>query len=641
MVDLRRTRRELHQRRAVVLAGTLQDPTGTSGKDGAKDVPAEVPVPEAYGKYYLIDKIAVGGMAEIFRAKTFGHGGFENTMVVKRILAHMSENEQFVQMFLDEAKVTAQLQHANVVRVWEYGKIANNYFLSMDCVDGKDAKLVLRKLFERRKMLPREFAVYIAMEAAKGLDFAHKRTTNAGAHLNIVHRDVSPSNILVSYAGEVKVADFGIVQASTVIETTTKGTLKGKIEYMSPEQAMGEELDRRSDIFSIGIVMWEMLTGRRAFKSDNEIKTLDRVRNAEIDPVSLVNASVPARLSDIVRRCMEKDKADRYQDARELHADLMNFLYPATPDVVQQSLAHFMSELFADEIALERHRTEEGTRLARAMHESEPSVELQEDWEESRKGGSEITVAPVVRTETAAKPASRMPMVFGAGIGGIGLLLAIGAGIWVFLNQDPLPVAAVQPVVAVAQKSAIALKIGPVSGNVFVDGVPAGSGVTVLVPDVAVGAKHVVEVKAEGYEPWRDEVEVGEGEKVRLDVKLSPIAKVVPVAVPVPVPPAGRDTTPNEARIETPTEAKAEAKVEVPPPPPAEKPKGKMNVNVSGGWADIYVDGRKLGTTPLFGQSLPVGTYAIRAKNEGSGLDETKTVTVKAGETATVSFSAQ
>ena len=616
------------------MAGTLQDPSGTSAHEAAP----EVPTPEAYGKYYLIDKIAVGGMAEIFRAKTFGHGGFENTMVVKRILAHMSDNEQFVQMFLDEAKVTAQLQHANVVRVWEYGKISNNYFLSMDCVDGKDAKLVLRKLFERRKMLPREFAVYIAMEAAKGLDYAHKRTTNAGQHLNIVHRDVSPSNILVSYTGEVKVADFGIVQASTVIETTTKGTLKGKIEYMSPEQAMGEELDRRSDIFSIGIVMWEMLTGRRAFKSDNEIKTLDRVRNAEIDPVSLVNASVPARLSDIVRRCMEKDKADRYQDGRELHADLMNFLYPATPDVVQQSLAHFMTELFADDILAERNRTEEGTRLARAMHESEPSVELQEDWEESRKGGSEITVAPVGRGDAAGKAASRLTMWLGAGIGGTGLLLAVGAAVWVSQQGEQPSAPAAQTEVAVL-KSTIAVKIGPVSGQVVVDGTPAGSGVAVLIPDVTTGVKHVVEVKAGGYETWRDEVELGPGEKVRLDVKLVPIPKPLP---DIPSGATARDVTrvenKSEPRVETSGDTKGEAKTEA--SPPGEKPKGKVNVNVSGGWADIYVDGRKIGTTPLLGQTLPAGSYSIRAKNESSGLDVTKTVTVKAGETATVSFSA-
>ena len=598
--------------------------------------PASPPLaPEAYGKYFLIDKIAVGGMAEIFRAKTFGHGGFENTFVVKRILQHMSENEAFVQMFLDEAKVTAQLQHANVVRVWEYGKIASNYYLSMDFVDGKDSKMILRKLFERRKMIPREFAVYIAMEAAKGLDYAHKRATNAGVPLNIVHRDVSPSNLLVSYAGEVKVADFGIVQASTVIETTTKGTLKGKIEYMSPEQAMGEVLDRRSDVFSLGIVMWEMLTGRRAFKTDNEIKTLERVRNVEIDAPAVVSTQVPARLSEIVMRCLEKDPADRYQDARELHADLMNFLYPATPDVVQQSLHHFMGELFNEEIANERARMEEGSRLARAMHESEPSVELQEDWEEGQRGGSEPTVAPV---PLKAPAASRVPMVLGGAALLAALGLAGGVGVWA-MNQEA-PQAKVTTEIVKASPSVV-LKVSPVAGVVFIDGKEVGRGTAVTVSDVAVGA-HRLEVTAEGYEPYATEIDVGEGEKIRQEVKLVAIRKAPEVRVETPPRGSGTDAPVRlEPRVESKGEPTGEAKVETPPPPPAEKPKGKVNINVSGGWADIYVDGKKIGTTPIFGHQLPAGSYAVRAKNEATGLDVTKQVTVKGGESASVAFSAQ
>jgi serine/threonine protein kinase len=186
-------------------------------------------VPEAFGKYYLIDKVAVGGMAEIFKAKTFGEGGFENLFIIKRIVSHMSDNEQFIQMFLDEARITALLQHANVVRIYDFGKIQSNYFLAMDFVDGKDVKHILRKMYSLGKQLHIQLAVYIAMEAAKGLDYAHKKTNLQGQPLHIVHRDISPSNLLVSYNGEVKVADFGIVKAAVVNETTSAGTLKGKI----------------------------------------------------------------------------------------------------------------------------------------------------------------------------------------------------------------------------------------------------------------------------------------------------------------------------------------------------------------------------------------------------------------------------
>jgi serine/threonine protein kinase len=594
------------------------------------------PHPEAYGKYFLIDKIAVGGMAEIFRAKAFGHGGFENLFVVKRILAHMSDNEQFVQMFLDEARVTALLQHANIVRVVDFGKIGTNYFLAMDCVEGKDSKLILRKLFERRKMMPREFAVYIAMEAAKGLDHAHRKSTNAGQLLEIVHRDVSPSNLLVSYAGEVKVADFGIVQASSVVETTTKGTLKGKIEYMSPEQAMGESLDRRSDLFSLGVVLWEMLTGRRAFKTDNEVKTLDRVRSVDIERVSVVNPAVPARLSDIVARCMEKNPDDRYQDGRELHADLLNFLYPATPDVVQQSLGHFMHELFADEIAVERDRLERGTRVARLLHDAEPSVELQEDWEEDRRANSQPTVANGAGQQRAS---SKLPLAFGLVALGVAAIAVTGS-IFYVLNREPEQVVVEVQKAAPVRATSLTVKVAPVSGTLFVDDIEAGSGAAILA-ELKPG-KHRVEVRAEGYVTFADEVELAEGERLRLEARLEPI-KVAPAPrLPEPPPvPDGRPRSDVAPPAPTPTPAPSDLVVVQTVPVPAEKAKGKLNANVSGGWADIFVDGKKVGTTPLIGLSLPVGTYQVRARNEAAGIDRTQQVTVKAGETAKVAFSAQ
>jgi serine/threonine protein kinase len=607
----------------------LMSETGSAAPEAAR-----TPPPEAYGKYYLVDKIAVGGMAEIFRAKTFGHGGFENLFVVKRILAHMSDNEQFVQMFLDEARVTALLVHANIVRVVDFGKIGTNYFLAMDYVEGKDAKLILRKLFERRKMLPREFAVYIAMEAAKGLDHAHRKSTNAGELMNIVHRDVSPSNVLVSYAGEVKVADFGIVQASSVVETTTKGTLKGKIEYMSPEQAMGETLDRRSDLFSLGVVLWEMLTGRRAFKTDNEVKTLDRVRNVDIERVSVVNPSVPARLSDIVARCMEKNPDDRYQDGRELHADLLNFLYPATPDVVQQSLGHFMQELFHDEIAVERDRLEVGTAAARVLHEAEPSVELQEDWEEDRRANSQPTVA----TGPAHRPASKLPLALGLAAMGVAAIAVTGS-IFYVLNREPEKVVVEVQKEAPARATSLTVKVSPVSGTLFVDDVEAGQGAQILA-EVKPG-RHRVAVKADGYVTFTDEVEVAEGERLRLEARLSavkaPEPPRAPSEAPAPTPPPpGTGTAPPPPAVQP-----TEVVIVQPPLPPAEKPKGKLNANVSGGWADVYVDGKKVGTTPLIGYALAAGTYQVRARNDAAGIDLTQTVTVKAGETAKASFSAQ
>ena len=220
--------------------------------------------PISFGRYFLIDKIAVGGMAEVFKAKSFSHGGFEKLLVIKRILQHLSDNDEFVEMFIDEAKISVELQHPNIVQIYDFGRIAENYFIAMECVEGKDVKGILRKLAERRVMLPMEYAVYIAHEMCKGLDYAHKRTDMQGTPLGIIHRDVSPSNILVSYSGEVKVADFGIAKVEGGIGTamTRMGAFVGTPQYAAPEQFLGAPASDKADVYSLGAVMVFLMTGR-------------------------------------------------------------------------------------------------------------------------------------------------------------------------------------------------------------------------------------------------------------------------------------------------------------------------------------------------------------------------------------------
>ena len=644
--------------------------------------------PEAFGKYYLIDRIAMGGMAEIFRAKSFGHGGFENLVVIKRILAHLSVNDQFVRMFMDEAKVSAVLQAANIVRIYDFGKIRENYFIAMECVEGKDVKLLLRKLAERRKLLPREFAVYIAMEAAKGLDYAHKRTAINGQPLNIVHRDVSPSNILVSYTGEVKVADFGIVKAANCAEDTDAGMLKGKFEYMSPEQAHGADLDRRSDIFALGIILHEMLTGRRLFKTDSEVKTLERVKRVDVDPPSATNPAVPARLDEIVMRALAREPDQRYQDARELHADLLDFLYPASPDLTQQSMSHFMRELFTDEMETERSRTESGSTLARQMHDSVPDTELEPEFE----GGT--------RTPTHAAPLlppkqpSRLPIILAISL--VGVLAVTLAGVIGWNATHPAEVKTVTQVTEVKPTTgAIALKITPETATVELDGVPAGTGAAVSLHDIAPG-DHVVKVSAPGFVPHEEKVTVEAGDKVRLQVVLQ-AERVAPV--PLPDTPDQPPSTPVQTPVQTPTpsgpravgvftsspsgaevfvDGKLVGKTPVSwddgaagsrygveyrltgfdsmrftaslPDGGGNVPfdrnltekavgKGKVNINVAGNqWGDIYIDGKKIGTTPKFGLELPAGRYSVRVLNKDAGLDETEMLTITAGQTQTLAF---
>ena len=644
--------------------------------------------PEAFGKYYLIDRIAVGGMAEIFRAKSFGHGGFENLVVIKRILSHLSVNDQFVRMFMDEAKVSAVLQAANIVRVYDFGKMRENYFIAMECVEGKDVKLLLRKLAERRKLLPREFAVYIAMEAAKGLDYAHKRTAINGQPLNIVHRDVSPSNILVSYTGEVKVADFGIVKAANCAENTDAGMLKGKFEYMSPEQAHGADLDRRSDIFALGIVLHEMLTGRRLFKTDSEVKTLERVKRVDVEPPSTINPGVPARLDKIVMRALTREPDDRYQDAREMHADLLEFLYPSSPDSTQQLLSHFMSELFADEMEMERSRTESGSALARQMHDSVADTELEPEF----AGGTRTPThaAPLL----PPKPPSRVPIILAISL--VGVLAVALAGVIGWNATQPETVKTVTQVTQVEPTTgAISLKITPAAATVEMDGAPVGTGAAVVLRDIAPG-DHLVKVSAPGFVPHEEKVTVEAGDKVRLQVVLQ-AARVAPTLSPnTPAQPPGKpvpasdptaapggpwvvgvfSSSPSGAEVFV--DGKLVGKTPVSWDDGAagsrygveyrlsgfdsvkftaslpdgggnvafdrnltEKAvgKGKVNINVSQNqWGDIYVDGKKIGTTPKFGLELPAGRYSVRVLNKDAGLDQTEMLTITAGQTQTLVF---
>lgn len=643
--------------------------------------------PEAFGKYYLIDRIAMGGMAEIFRAKSFGVGGFENLVVIKRILSHLSVNDQFVRMFMDEAKISAVLQASNIVRIYDFGKIRDNYFIAMECVEGKDVKLLLRKLAERRKLLPREFAVYIAMEAAKGLDYAHKRTAISGQPLNIVHRDVSPSNILVSYTGEVKVADFGIVKAANCAESTDAGMLKGKFEYMSPEQAHGQDLDRRSDIFALGIILHEMLTGRRLFKTESETRTLERVKKADVDPPSATNPAVPARLDEIVMRALSREPDQRYQDAREMHADLLDFLYPASPDLTQQSLSHFMRELFADEMEVERSRTESGSALARVMHDTAADTELEPEFE----GGT--------RTPTQAAPLlppkapSRVPMVLALLAVGL-LVIALVGVIGYNATHEPEVQTVNVPTEVKPTTGAIALRVTPATAVVTLDGAAQPVGEAVLMRDVAPG-EHTLKVEAAGFQPREEKVQVEAGDKVRLQVDLVAVpAPVTPHVetgphTPPPPPPPNTNTAPAVKVVASFTSSPSGADVYVDGRRIGSTPvswdsgaagsrysveyrlsgydstrfsaslpeaggnvsfdkslsekvagTGKVNINVSGNlWGDIYIDGKKIGTTPKFNYELPAGRYSVRVLNADSGLDLTKSVTIKQGETQTLAFS--
>lgn len=298
-----------------------------------------------YGRYVLLERVAVGGMAEVFRAKREGVEGFEKVVAVKRILPHLSSNKDFVDMFVAEAKMVASLSHPNIAQIFDLGKIDDSYYIAMEFVEGRDLRTILTRARNRGTLLGVDLAALIAAKVGAALEYAHRHRDDAGNELRIVHRDVSPQNILVSTEGEVKLVDFGIARAATKASHTDSGSLRGKLLYMSPEQAWGKSLDNRSDIFSLGGVFFEALTGHPLFSGNSEMSILERVRDARFLTPSSLNPAVPIELEAIVTRALQREPEDRYQDAAEMLKDLDTYLR-RRPVVGPNELARFVARLF-------------------------------------------------------------------------------------------------------------------------------------------------------------------------------------------------------------------------------------------------------------------------------------------------------
>jgi serine/threonine protein kinase len=305
--------------------------------------------PTPFGKYYLLDRINVGGMAEVFKAKTVGVEGFERIVALKRILPSIAEDEEFITMFIDEAKIAVQLQHANIAQIFDLGKVDDSYFIALEYVNGRDLRGIFDDLRKRGESMPMPQVCYLIMQLCEGLDYAHNKRDVQGRDLNLVHRDVSPQNVLVGYEGEVKLIDFGIAKAAGKASKTQAGILKGKFGYMSPEQVRGLPIDRRSDIFALGIVLYEMLTGERLFIGESDFSTLEKVRNVEIIPPSSFNADIPEKLERIVLKALEKNVEDRYQNAIDLHDDLQLFMHSVGQFASRKDLSAWMKRTFTGE----------------------------------------------------------------------------------------------------------------------------------------------------------------------------------------------------------------------------------------------------------------------------------------------------
>ncbi len=284
-------------------------------------------MPDSHQRYRVIDKIDAGGMAEVYRAEREGLEGFAKQVAIKRVLPHLSENERFIRMFLDEARLSGRLTHSNCVQVFDIGYGDNAYFIVMEFVDGTSLKAVVDHYRRLGQSIPAPIAVHIVLEVAKGLAYAHELRDNDGRELHIVHRDVSPPNVLLSRYGEVKIVDFGLARANSQLEKSEPGIIKGKFGYLSPEAALGQEIDARTDVFALGIMLWELLAGRRLFLGETDLQTVRAVQAAVVPDITAINPSVPAELGRVIARTLAKDPNDRIPSAYDFGQQLARVLF--------------------------------------------------------------------------------------------------------------------------------------------------------------------------------------------------------------------------------------------------------------------------------------------------------------------------
>jgi len=623
--------------------------------------------PQSFGKYFLVDKIATGGMAEIFKAKTFSHGGFENLVVIKRILGHLSENDDFVEMFIDEAKVSVSLQHANIVRVYDFGKALDNYYIAMECVDGKDIRAILRRLAKQRRYLPIDFALFIVHEVCRGLNYAHSKTDLRGHPFGIVHRDMSPSNVLISYEGDVKIADFGIAKAEQNTYTTADGVLKGKFEYMSPEQARGARIDARSDLFAVGILFYEMLTGRRLFKGESDIETLERIKRAEVRPPSEVTPRVTPDIERITLKLLAAAPDERYPTAAQVMADVRDIL-GRSPDEIRPELRQFLRDLFRADIEQEISRLEAGSAVAAAWRSTA---------DESLWDGNTTTAGTLRPTPEPAR-SRRGPMLL---IGAVLLFLLFGGLAAVatiaLITQpraaDPPPAVAAAPTTA-----RLSINVLP-AARIFVNEEQVGVGTTLRLDALPPG-DYLVRLISEDRDPFERQITLDAGADALVQHTFEGATAVEPAPPPVasrPRAPTGPGkptvefkTVPAGAtvlvdgrsvgatplrwtaepdrsyRVELKLDGYQSVQASLDPmaegtalpfsrtltKPVAAKP-GTLTIGIiGGGWGDVYIDGTKQARPAPGRYDIAPGSRTVRVVNPDLQLDHSETITVGSGQ---------
>ena len=461
-------------------AAAAADGDPDQGSDGVGVGAAALP--RRFGKYTLIRKLAVGGMAELFLALQRSMAGFEKLIVVKRVLPHLAQDEQFIEMLLSEARIAATLNHPNVAHIYDVGMQDDQYYIAMEHIHGEDLRSIVRQMRHMGlSSFPVEHALAIVLGCCAGLAYAHEMRDLDGEPLNIVHRDVSPQNILVTFSGDVKLVDFGIAKAGrSAREQTQSGKLKGKVPYMSPEQARGAPLDGRSDIFSLGIILFELCTGRRLFKGRNEFDTMRMIVDADYPWPRTINPGLPEQVEQIIVRALAKECDQRYQTAREMQADLEGLIRDLRLAVSPLSLGAWMRELFADKLSQQKSMLQEGRALADVLSSETPVAE---------DDVAGTTARQLLQTGVRPRRTRRLPVVAAALVA-----LAAGGGGLAYLADRPTDEATVAPMTG-----SLTLRTTPAGATIRINGNERREHTPAVLSDLSLGSSYQVELSLPGY----------------------------------------------------------------------------------------------------------------------------------------------
>ena len=568
---------------------------------------------EHFDDYVLVGKLGHGGMAEVFLALSHGPSGFRKLLVLKRLHGHLKDDPTLVGMFLDEARLAARLSHPHVVQTNKVGSFRGHHFLAMEFLDGQALNRILKHATETGAPLPVTLGARVLSDALDGLHYAHEAMDFDGTPLGIVHRDVSPHNLFVTYEGQVKVLDFGIAKATTQESNTRTGTIKGKFAYIAPEQARGEQVDARADVWSMGVTMWEVLAGRRLFRRGSEVAVLQATLSEPIPFLTEVVPTIPRELAEICDRALQRDPTGRYPNALAMKHDIDEWIAAASKTSSRMTLGAYMKETFAPERQAQRAAIRECVGQIEGATGRHSTISALQSLETGSFGAltsqevhlgtpsgavrSPLVVAPAVEpgTSTASREAQQRNVAMGVAV--LALLVLVGVVAFVVGSAGQPPVVVTMPLPAgPAPEFPLPVRVedpSPTVATADIEPVPSSTPVISAMSD----ADELVE------EPTRSG---GRRRRAARDAELPE-----PAAVPTPEPPPADPM----------------------PPAPAPAVPGRLHLDCTP-YAVVTFEGRRLGVTPI-DVELPAGTHTLTLRNPEAGLQTTYRVTVRSGETTT------